>query len=184
MMSANPQTMMMTYTDFDRYVSMPANRDRLLELFDGEIIEKMPTQRHGIIAIKIGARLLAYAEKYGGRVGTEIRHKLPEDDHNALQPDVAYYQHSDEPVIERGATPYMPTVAVEIKSPDDNLRLMRQKADYYLANGSQAVWIIHPEKKLVIIYTVQDEQILNVDDTIILPNILPNFELPVNYIFD
>jgi Uma2 family endonuclease len=183
-MSANPKIIMMTYADFDRYASMPANRDRLLELFEGEVIEKMPTQRHGIVAIKIGARLLAYAEKYGGRVGTEIRHKLPKDDDNALQPDVAYYHHSDEPIIERGATPYMPTVAIEIKSPDDNLRLMRQKADYYLANGSQAVWIIHPGKRLVIIYTSQDEQILNMDDIITLPNILPHFELPVSYIFD
>jgi len=182
-MSANPQTILMTYTDFDRYATTPANRDRLLELFHGEVIEKMPTQRHGMIAVKIASRLLAYAEAHGGRVGTEIRHKMPDDVHNALQPDVAYYRNAELPVVERGATPYMPDVVVEIKSPDDNLRLMRLKADYYLENGSQVVWIIHPEKRLVIIYSAQEETILNEEDTITSPSLLPNFELPVRYIF-
>ncbi len=182
-MSANPQIIFMTYPEFDRYLAMPANHDRLLELFHGEVIEKMPTQRHGMIAVKIASRLLTYAETYGGRVGTEIRHKMPNDAHNALQPDVAYYLDTDEPIIERGATPYMPDLVVEIKSPDDNLRVMRQKADYYLEHGSQVVWIIHPEKRLVIITSAQEEIILNEADTLTAPTLLPNFSLPINYIF-
>lgn len=44
-MSVNPQTRYMTYAEFDQYASLPAHRDRLLELFMGELIEKMPTQR-------------------------------------------------------------------------------------------------------------------------------------------
>ena len=182
-MSVNPKTMVMTYSEFDRYASLPVHHDRLFELFMGEIIEKMPTQRHGMIAVKIASRLVTYAETHGGRVGTEIRHKLPDDSYNELQPDIAYYRKTDLPVVEKGATPYMPDLAIEIKSPDDSLRLMRQKADYYLANGTQAVWIIHPQKRLVIIYTTQDEIILDEHDTL-TTDLLPDFSLPINYIFD
>lgn len=71
-MPVNPQTRYMTYAEFDQYAALPAHRDRLLQLFMGELIEKMPTQRHGIIAVKIASRLLAYAETHGGRVGTEM----------------------------------------------------------------------------------------------------------------
>lgn len=47
----------------------------------------------------------------------------------------------------------MPDLAIEIKSPDDTLTELVEKATYYLNHGSQIVWIVLPEKRQVDVYT-------------------------------
>ena len=36
----------LTVADFDAFIAKPENVDRLFELINGEIVEKVPTQRH------------------------------------------------------------------------------------------------------------------------------------------
>ncbi|MEZ4711462.1 MAG: Uma2 family endonuclease [Caldilineaceae bacterium] len=55
-----------TYTvaEFDEFRQLPANKNRLFELINGEIVEKMPTEQHGVIALNIGSELRAYAKQH------------------------------------------------------------------------------------------------------------------------
>ncbi len=39
-----------TADEFEIFVDLPENRERLLELINGAIVEKTPTQEHGFIA--------------------------------------------------------------------------------------------------------------------------------------
>ncbi len=174
----------MSTDDFERFIALSENADRLFELIHGEIIEKVPTLQHGVICGNIFAPLWNFSRTNGvGRVATEVRHQLSNDKHNARLPDVSYYIDAEKPLISRGATPYMPDLAVEVKSPDDSLPKLREKAQYYLANGSKMVWIVIPEKRLVLVLTLDDEIILDDADTLDGGDVLPGFTLPVRDIF-
>jgi Uma2 family endonuclease len=63
---------------FEHILALPAHQGRLLELINGEVKEKMPTEQHGIIALRIGGRLQMYVEEQGlGQVATKARHISP-----------------------------------------------------------------------------------------------------------
>ncbi len=42
-----------TVDEFEELLKLPENAGRLLELIDGEIVEKMPTEEHGSIALPL-----------------------------------------------------------------------------------------------------------------------------------
>ncbi|MGB1287786.1 MAG: hypothetical protein ACPG7F_14700 [Aggregatilineales bacterium] len=52
-----------TTTEFETFIASPENRERLFELIHGEIVEKVPAQRHGMIAAKVTIALGIYLEK-------------------------------------------------------------------------------------------------------------------------
>lgn len=172
-----------TVAEFEQLLNQPENRDRLLELINGEIVEKMPTEEHGEIQAIIVAALIAFVlPQKLGRVGVEIRHQMPADDANSRLPDVSFIA-GNRPRVTEGSVPQMPDLAVEIKSPDDSLRELRDKADYYMLHGTRMVWIVNPAKRLVIVLTPDDEDILIEGDTLNGGDVLPGFELPVRDIF-
>lgn len=170
--------------DFEKFIALPENRDHLFELINGEIVEKVLTQQQGIIVLNIGAHMLAYAKQHEfGRVAVEVRHQVPGDRHNSRLPDVSYYADTTTPVVERGAMSRMPDLAIEVKSPDDTLKEMREKAAYYLANGTRLVWLVYPEKRLVFVLTAESEDVLDENDVLDGGDVLPGFTMPVRDIF-
>lgn len=108
----------------------------------------------------------------------EARYKLPQDDANSRIPDLSYVT-LDKPLIRHGAAPYMPDLAIEIQSPDDRPKELREKARYYLANGSKLVWLIYPELQLIETYSATDEQILTAKDTLDGGDMLPGFAIVI-----
>lgn len=178
------QKKLYTVQEFDAFLARPENQDRLFELIDGEIVEKMPTEEQGLIVARISGEIYIYLKSHpGGRLGVEIRNRIPGDEHNSRQPDVSYFADITRPVVQRGAVPQMPDLAIEVKSPDDTYKLMREKADYYLANGARMVWLIYPEKQLLEVHTQDTLDILNTQDTLSGGDVLPGFLLPVHQIF-
>lgn len=178
------QNRLYTVDEFEAFLALPENQERLFELINGEIVEKVPTEEHGIIVLRIGSKLLIFVDLHKlGRVAVEVRHRIPTDDHNARLPDISFRRDTSTPVVKQGSVPVMPDLAVEVKSPDDGYRELREKADYYLANGSRMVWLVYPEKQLVEVHTLDEVDILTVNDTIDGGDVLPGFVLPVRDIF-
>ena len=172
-------------SEFEKFLAAPENRDRLFELVNGEIVEKVVTQKHGGIAAFFATEFSLYLRQNRiGRVGVEVGHRAPNDYENYRSPDVSVTRDLDKPVTEVGAVPYMPDLAVEIKSPDDTYKGMREKARYYLSKGTVMVWLVFPEKRLVEVYTADDEQILTENDTLSGGDVLPGFSLAVRQIFE
>jgi Uma2 family endonuclease len=170
--------------EFEATADAPESRDRLLELIDGEIVEKMPTQKHGMTAGNIYGHAWNFVrERRLGRVMMEVRFQLPADDHNACIPAVSFMAGLD-PVVVRGSVPRMPDWAVEIKSPDDSLKTMREKMRYYIANGVKLGWLVDPEKRFVEVYTAETERIYFDGDMLDGGDVLLGFSLPVSAIFE
>ncbi|MCB0062136.1 MAG: Uma2 family endonuclease [Caldilineaceae bacterium] len=181
--SAKPKRLV-SLAEFETILQKPGNANRLLELINGEIFEKMPTQQHGLIVSNINRELGNYAIKHkNGRPGVEVRHQATGDDRNSRLPDVSFTR-ADLPLVEQGSVEHMPDLAVEIKSPSDTIVQMRETAAYYLANGSRLVWLVYPQLRLVEVYRVDtDIDFRNESQMLLGYDVLPGFELAVADVF-
>lgn len=186
MVLAEPQTSVrLTYDQFEAFLTQPEHAGRHFELINGEIMEKnMATEEHGMTAVEMIYALRRFLETHPiGRLMTEVLHRHPADPNNARQPDISFTLNTSEPVVTKGAVPRMPDLAVEIKSPTDTYKDMREKAYYYLAHGSKRVWLVYPEKRQIEVIVNDDFQLLSESDTLDGGDLLPGFALLVSTIF-
>jgi Uma2 family endonuclease len=183
---ALPTTRTYTVDEFEDYIAQPEHRDRLLELIDGFIVEKaMPTDEHAIIAGLLIYYLTDYAMKHGiGLPGPERRVRVPKNLKNTRMPNVSLIIDPEVPIVTKGATPLMPDVIAEVKSPDDQIDEMRAKAKFYTDNGAKLVWLVFPRPKTVEVYRPnQPSDILGMQDSLDGHDVLPGFSLPVASLF-
>lgn len=176
----------MTYAQFERYAALPENADRALELIDGELHEKMPTEEHGMIILRLGGKLIVFVDgKALGIVTTDARHRLPDEDEHAYRPDISYTSFArKQAVVTQGEVPLMPDLAIEVQSPNDSANKLRRKASYYLDNGSLLVWLIFPAKRKIEVWEANgDLTTLTLNDTLTGGDVLPGFSIPVKAIF-
>ena len=174
----------MTTNEFDQFVSLPANADRLFELINGEMVEKVPSQLHAFIASLFNAVLFLYTQTNPiGWVFSELRIKLPDDNENELIPDVAFVLKAGRTFDADAPLTYMPDLVIEIQSPGQSDKFMIDKAAYYLAGGSRLVWIVYPSKRLVEALTTSTRELLTEHGTLQASDLLPGFSLPVADIF-
>jgi Uma2 family endonuclease len=182
-MVAQPGSTTVSVEEFEHFIALPENRERLFELIQGMVVEKMPTREHGIIALNIGADLDRYLDVHPvGRAAVEARHRPTDDRHNDFLPDVSLVL-GDRPVETQGAANYLPDLCVEIKSPRDKLRELSAKAEFYLAHGARMVWLVYPEQRIVEVLTANDRQLLTENATLTAGDLLPGFAIPVSRIF-
>ena len=179
-----PQKRKYTVAEFEQLFNQAEHGDRLLELIHGEIVEKMPTEEHGVVAGNVFAPLHNFVTpRRLGRVGFEVRHRPPADDYNSRLPDISF-SSIRRPIVTKGSVPTMPDLAVEVQSPDDSIKEMREKATYYLANGAKLVWLVYPRKRIIEVYSANGEiDILHENDILSGEEVLPGFTLPVAHIF-
>jgi Uma2 family endonuclease len=181
------QKKLYTVDDFEAFIARPENRDRLFELIDGEIYEKMPTEEHGVIQLTIGSIIRAFAKQHNlGRTAVEARYRPAGDRRNDRLPDVSFRRvQPNEAIVTRGAVEQMPDLAVEIKSPDDDPDELVKKAEFYLAHGSRLVWLVYPAARTVVVYRTGNSPVTLTDaDTLEGYDVLPGFTLPVKDVFE
>ncbi len=120
----------------------------------GRALQKVsPTYRHARLQSLMCFALDTWADGRG-RVGTEWRFRVapPGERIRPLVPDVAYLSYErlgpeadDAAQVPLGA----PSVAVEVLSPDDRPRDVRDKVATYLRAGADAVIIVDPSTETV-----------------------------------
>jgi Uma2 family endonuclease len=177
----------LTRYQYEAFIAQPENHERLFELIDGEIIEKMPTQEHADFAGELIFALKWHLKQNPHIVDCvlpEARYQLPHDEENARIPDVSFVSIPKDKLVKRGAAPYMPDLAIEIKSPDDSYEEMRQRAAYYLANGSKMVWLGFPQRREVEVHLAGKIVLtLTIDDTLDGGDVVPGFKLKLRDLF-
>lgn len=106
------------------------------------------------------------------------------DAENVLIPDVGYISKERLPETPEREAPVPPDLAVEVKSPTDRIRNMRNKAEAYLTFGTRMVWLVFPEDQTIEVYLPdEDVKTLTVEDTLEGGEVLPGFTLPIHDIF-
>jgi Uma2 family endonuclease len=182
-------TKLVTVDEFETIEALPENRDRLLELIHGRIVEKVPTQVHGFVAGRFFRYLDIYSEEEGidGTAGVEVRHQLPEDKYNSRMPDVSFQYVPQQELVDKGAVPAMPDLAIEVQSPDDSPESLRDRIEYYLRNGTRLGWIAYPKTRKVEACVLENGMLkieeFSEDDTLDGGDVLPGFKLPVSKVF-
>lgn len=172
-----------TTEEYEALLALPENTDRLLELIDGEIIEKMPGQLHGYIVWLLSGFLFNFLRANPtGYVTIETRHRRPDSDHHLI-PDLAFVTHDRGGAVQAGAVPHMPDLAVEVQSPGQSERFMLDKALLYLASGARMVWLIYPERQIVETLTLTERQLLTAQDQLTGGDVLPGFSVAISELF-
>lgn len=166
-----------------------ANPEAKLELTArGELIIVSPTGgESGIRNIKISALLYLWTEKDGTGVAFDSSTMFRFSNNGFRSPDAAWIQLSrwnsltDEQ--KRSFPPISPDFVVELRSPSDSLKELREKMQEYIDNGVKLGWLIDPITKQVEIYRLNyTPQILSNPAQIEGESILPGFILSLDNI--
>lgn len=85
---------------------------------------------------------------------------------------------------QEGCVPLCPDFVVELRSPTDSLKGLREKMQEYMDNGTQLGWLIDPQNKRVEIYRLGKEvEALDNPSTLSGEAILPGFTLSLKRIW-
>ena len=160
-----------------------------LELVRGEVVVMpSPQGRHGIICAQIVFLLLCVCRpKKLGWVASNDSGVILERDPDTLRgPDVAFYSIERQPTLPDAYFEIPPDLAVEVLSPSDRRRAVREKVMDYLTNGVSVVWVVDPDAHTVTVYSAGSTRgtELGETDTLTLETVLPGFVCPVADLFN
>lgn len=169
-----------TVEEFEAFVDLPENADKLFEYVGGEIIE-VPSNP---FSSKIATRFSTYIGMY--LLQNDIGHLTGESGGYMVSgeryaPDVAFISYARQPALaKQGYNPNPPELAIEVVSPSDSMRLLTDKVANYLA-ALTLVWVVYPDEKMIKVYAHgQPTQTLGLNDTLDGGTVLPGFKLKVN----
>ena len=150
------------------------------EWVDGHLIEKKGmTLQHGRLQSRVGWLWKTHIEtsSIGGEVYTEVPCRTIEQ---GRRPDVAYL--TPDLLAKYGDLPTLPQsfpLIAEVVSPTDMANEVFAKASEYLRSGSQEVWLIFSEERLVVVLT-QDSRKIYAAAEVITSLVLAGFSITVN----
>ena len=151
------------------------------------IVSEVPLPWHLILIDRLRCLLNSYWAGHPGRIfcvasGGEC--KLPVGQFESERhPDLAVYL-TEPPYQDSNAvwSEWIPELVIEIVSPGSETRDYTEKRDEYLAFGVREYWIVHPDRKEVLVLRrvrgQWSEQTLTVADDY-APRLLPGFQLRV-----
>jgi Uma2 family endonuclease len=178
------QAQRMTVDEFDKFVALPENAERLFEYIGGEVIEVVSNQRSSAIAYRLGVFIGMYLLQHamgGVTTGADGGYMIAGE---RYIPDIAYVSKERQSAPSEqayGSTP--PDLAVEVLSPTNSAHEIRVKVVNYLSVGT-TVWVVDPDRKLVEVYRPgQRVSTFDADDTLDGGDVLPGFSVAVQDIF-
>ena len=157
------------------FLALPEQKP-YLELIDGVVEQKpMVNSEHRRVVGRLDGHFFLYQRRSGGEFGPEGRVGL--DPRNYYLPDTAYWA----PGADSGDDS-TPTVAVEVRSPNQSVARLREKCRRYLADGSTAAWLIDPRARTIEVFEASGTRTLRKGDTLTC-GAMPGFELPLDELF-
>lgn len=173
----------------EEYLRMPDD-GRLTELVRGEIVEmNRPFTSHGYFCVRITLVLGQFVDLHElGRVVSNDAGVVTQRDPDTVRgPDVAFYSYQRVPrgPLPKGYWPVTPELAIEVRSPDDRWKDVLHKVAEYLDANVLTVAVIDPVPQRVHLFSADREStVLNADDLLTFPDILPGFEATVSRLFE
>lgn len=159
------------------------------ELIRGELHETTSTGiNHGRTVIKASVQLgnFIMPRQLGTLVGSDTGIWLERDPDTVREPDIAYIS-AEKMLLDAdipGYSEVVPDLVVEVRSPNNSLREIREKALMWLDFGVHLVWVAHPEARTVDVYGIGSSVLtLTEDDTLDGGEVLPGFSCSVRDIF-
>ena len=185
------QDHLLTVDDVWELAHHPDNENVYFELIDGKLFTMVPPgRRHGLLATEIAGYLWLFNSEHRlGEITIETGYHPSDTRYTLLGPDIAFLRHErlPQPPTEKYIS-VMPDLAVEILSPSDTIAKARRKAEVYLQNGTELVWLVQPKRQGVEVCRLVEGADLQFEfagqgDSLSGEEILPGFELEVDLLF-
>ena len=172
----------------DELLAMPHN-GYCYELVQGELRQmELADRQHGRIAANFIGSLIAFVkERNLGEVhSSETGFILDTAPDTVRAPDVSFVSRERAEAIaeERGFFPGAPDLAVEVVSPNDRDRELREKVSDWLRAGTQMVVVIDPDQRTATVYRAPDDIcLLTAGDVLDGGAVVPKWKMPLADLF-
>ncbi len=159
------------------------------EMVNGELVEKSGrTFPHGKLLARVGAELGRYIEAtHAGEASIKATYILCREPKLLRFPDISFISKARMPVEgppDKSYWEFVPDLAIEIISPEDEMYAVYELAAEYIERGVKEVWLIVPAGRAVIIYrSFEEQRTLTVRDKLESAEILPGFSMAVSELF-
>jgi Uma2 family endonuclease len=167
--------------DFDDH------EDRLVELFDGVLVEKAMGFEESIVGCAIVFLLTQHVRprKLGVVAGSDGMVRYREG--VVQMADVAFFSWDRFPegkLTGDAISKVVPNIAIEVLSRSNTDAEMERKRNEYFDAGVALVWLVDHRTRTVQVYNdVETHVTLHEDDTLDGGTVLPEFRVPVNELF-
>ncbi|HLO87039.1 MAG TPA: Uma2 family endonuclease [Nostocaceae cyanobacterium] len=174
--------MLLTIQDLEKMQA--AYPEYRMELVNGEIIVMSPS---GYESEEVGSEFLRILgnwvrpRKLGRVTGSSAGFKLPNA--NLRAPDVSFISAERLKETTEDYAEIVPDLVVEVKSKTDSLEKLRAKIQEFLNLGSRIGILINPKTKNIEVYQNDQVLILENNELLTLPDLLPGFEVKISEIW-
>jgi Uma2 family endonuclease len=171
----------------DDVVWLDDHQDRLCELVDGILVEKVRGAYESMLAVEIARLLKNFVKprKLGTVLGADGLLRLAPG--LVRIPDVAFLSMEKFPggrFPRKKILPAAPDLAVEVLSESNTKQEMAEKLRDYFTAGARLVWYVDPELRQVEVFTSPtDRQVVGEDQILSGGEVLPGFELNLRELF-
>lgn len=175
-----------TLAEFEAFVRLPENRERLFEYINGEIREVVSNGYSSKLGLRVGRYLGAFVDD------NDLGHVTGADGgywvyNERYIPDAAYVSYAKQAELEyrEGYIPVAPDLAVEVLSPGNEESEMLVKVANYL-NAGTLLWLVYPLEKQVQVFAPGAQVrtlTLAAGDVLDGGSVLADFTLPLAQIF-
>jgi Uma2 family endonuclease len=158
---------------------------RKYELVGGELVVSPTGFEHGYISLRLSTALMDFVLPRRLGAGADSSTGFRMKSGNVLSPDISFVRKErlGKPITKKffeGA----PDLAVEVLSPDDSSKRVREKLAEYFANGTSLAWVVNPANRTVRVYhSPTDSKLLRTGYSLEGGELLPGFSLPLAQLF-
>ncbi len=141
----------------------------LAELINGTIyMSPSPLSRHQLVSNDLCTDLTVHLRsKRAGKVLSAPIDVFLDEESNAVQPDIVVVLGENISIINPGGHIHgVPDLLVEVLSKGNNKHDLITKKDLYEKFGVQEYWVVDPETKLAMIFSLKEGKYTLIDETI------------------
>lgn len=189
------QQQLMMAVDYWAWVKQQPDSTQTYELINGILVEAPPKidvisnhRENSWIALEIGSQLRNFVREHDlGRVfGADGGYTLFLN--TVCIPDASFVSKARMPQMAEVEAILAPDLAVEVISPSETPRKVHEKTSLYLEAGTQMVWNVYPDERVVEVWTQSADgqaqmRSLDVEEILDGGTVLPNFRLKVGDLF-
>ena len=174
--------------DAEELLHLPTN-GRRLELVKGNIYEMAAAgARHGGVANRVGTLLGTHVDnrRLGVVFAAETGFILERDPDTVRAPDAAFVSADRLPVegLPDGFLELAPDLVVEVVSPNDRMREVREKVATWLEAGTRLVIVLYPRTRSASVHRPSQEPVmLSEQDMLSGDDIVPGFSVRLGELF-